>query len=878
MSKKNYIKHIFKNLTDTKVKKVTFTILSIGLILLILFGVSKTNFVQNLLKLAGIYTQEEKVIKFYSDGWEENDPGSIHVTKSADWVAEDTAEITFNIESKLKTNVKNIDVILAIDTSEKYNSEFYNIINEVREYANSILDDSNNRLALISFNDTSSILTDFTNDKSIVEDQLNSLTTLGDSNYYLALKDVESLLMNYTKDSEREVIVLLLADGYSSDPKDDSQYDIIKEKYSYVTINGISYRESDYVIKDLETTSDNQYNVGKEALSVVLSEASLSPEYFESFVLSDYIDSDFFVESEDDMEVSIGNAQLTDEDGIQKVTWTIPSNTYRSGNSIKMNIKIKLDSKYTNTENYYATNQKEIVVYNFKDEDAVSISSTATPVLKNGYKVLYDANPPTGCNIGSYETQVYNAFKNVALSNEEPSCEGFAFAGWEIATDGVNRVNENEFIMPTSNVDIKGTWKKLSISKSMEGQIYVRPTYFNIMKSQTLGTDTENNIKFNAISSDTNGKGVYTLSGTENDEYPIYYYRGAVTNNNVLFANFCWKMVRTTETGGVKLIYNGVPSSGTCNNTGAASQLSTTSVFNNNITSVSGSSYMMGESNNIGGVDSQATNLVGIVFGNDVTWDGTKYTLKDTYKIASSWESEYTKVMSNHHYTCLNGNTSCTSVYYIPLMNTRYFWPTLLSNGENSTDALNKMTINRANTTSSDIKIVVDNWFKSNLVNYLGYLEDAVWCNDISITQVGGWNKDTSADQYLHFGPYTRMYKDFKPTLECPNVVDQYRVSNAKAKLTYPVGLLTIDEISLAGASVNGSNSTFYLYTGQEWWTLSPSMFGTSTNFRVTAAGGISYLGSSNELGVRPAISLAPGIQYTDGDGSVNSPYVVETK
>ena len=52
-------------------------------------------------------------------------------------------------------------------------------------------------------------------------------------------------------------------------------------------------------------------------------------------------------------------------------------------------------------------------------------------------------------------------------------------------------------------------------------------------------------------------KGVYLRAGTQNDDYPIVYYRGAVENNNVVFNNKCWKAVRTTNTGGVKLIYNG---------------------------------------------------------------------------------------------------------------------------------------------------------------------------------------------------------------------------------------------------------------------------------------------------------------------------------
>jgi hypothetical protein len=69
-------------------------------------------------------------------------------------------------------------------------------------------------------------------------------------------------------------------------------------------------------------------------------------------------------------------------------------------------------------------------------------------------------------------------------------------------------------------------------------------------------------IDFSQISSDTNGKGLYIRSGTENDAYPIVYYRGDVEDNNVLFNNKCWKAVRTTDTGGVKLIYNGELSHG----------------------------------------------------------------------------------------------------------------------------------------------------------------------------------------------------------------------------------------------------------------------------------------------------------------------------
>ena len=98
-------------------------------------------------------------------------------------------------------------------------------------------------------------------------------------------------------------------------------------------------------------------------------------------------------------------------------------------------------------------------------------------------------------------------------------------------------------------------------------------------KESSTFVSSSTGIDFLLPPSDTNGKGVYIKSGTENDPYPIYYYRGEVDNNNIIFAGFCWKIVRTTETGGTKLIYNGIPFNGTCNNTGDASHIGE-SVFN----------------------------------------------------------------------------------------------------------------------------------------------------------------------------------------------------------------------------------------------------------------------------------------------------------
>ena len=102
-------------------------------------------------------------------------------------------------------------------------------------------------------------------------------------------------------------------------------------------------------------------------------------------------------------------------------------------------------------------------------------------------------------------------------------------------------------------------------------------------------------VDFSQPSSSTNGRGLYILHGTENTQNPIMYYRGAVQNNNIKFANFCWKIVRTTDTGGVKLIYNGTPDeNGQCT-TSDDSRFIGTSQFNPEEDDVTYLGYMYGE-------------------------------------------------------------------------------------------------------------------------------------------------------------------------------------------------------------------------------------------------------------------------------------------
>ena len=393
-----------------------------------------------------------------------------------------------------------------------------------------------------------------------------------------------------------------------------------------------------------------------------------------------------------------------------------------------------------------------------------------------------------------------------------------------------------------------------------------------------------NGIQFNDISSDTNGKGIYLRAGTENDPYPIYYYRGEV-DNNVLFAGFCWKIVRTTSTGGTKLIYNGEPT-GTnndkCENTtGTATQLAATSKFNNSFSSPADVGYMYGTRYEY----SFATGT-GWYYAPDVTYSNGTYTLvsKGSYNVETKSTISGTN-LKYYHYTCGSATaTTCSSVRYVFYVASSTAYYITLTNGKKVEDALNEMLTSSSNTTDSTIKIAVDTWYAANMTSYTNKLEDTPYCNDRTIYQLGGWSPTGSTTSYLYFNAYGRIQSPYTPSLIC-NTNDAFTVSASagNGKLTYPVGLLTADEIRLGGGHNNSSNSTYYLYTNQdtnqEWWSGSPESFyyANAYGFNVSFRGNLGSFNTSLARGVRPAVSLKPGTKFSSGgDGTSTSPYVVE--
>ena len=145
-----------------------------------------------------------------------------------------------------------------------------------------------------------------------------------------------------------------------------------------------------------------------------------------------------------------------------------------------------------------------------------------------------------------------------------------------------------------------------------------------------------------------NHKDSFTREATKD----IYYYTTVTTDDvtegnilldktNVLFAGYCWQMIRTTDTGGVKMIYNGIPVDGKCENTRS---------------DISGLNQGYRTTNSFTGT---------YAYGTDYAYDRQTgiFTLSGTIK-----NTDYTNDKSViGMYTCKksNANDTCTTVYYL---------------------------------------------------------------------------------------------------------------------------------------------------------------------------------------------------------------------
>ncbi len=410
-----------------------------------------------------------------------------------------------------------------------------------------------------------------------------------------------------------------------------------------------------------------------------------------------------------------------------------------------------------------------------------------------------------------------------------------------------------------------------------------------------------------------------------------YYYRGNVTNNYVKFGTWpsdtptlvvdeygdqydsleectngggtCteiaragkdmyWRIVRINGDGTVRVIYDGT--SAHANGEDSADRQIGTSAFNSSYNDNAYVGYMYGNRDAI--VESSEyyssydfTNTDTFYISKEYTFDeNTKlFTLKNPIQVLGSNLTTYYIGYYYASYTPTSVPSSVDRLYKImgvtagsSSANIKYGY---VSYGTSSKE------VAQTNTNDSTIKSYIDNWYKTNIVGTTNeqYLVDNVFCNDRSIstyttssnTKLGYGTNDTAYRWY--YGPWSSGGYNSSMRLMCPQKNDAFTVSdttNGNGALTYPVGLLSTDEIVLAGGW-EADNSGYYLYSGKYWWASSPVQLGGNyARVHVVPSDGSANYYSyhvGNILGVRPVLNLSPEVLKL-GDGSMNNPYHIE--
>ena len=408
---------------------------------------------------------------------------------------------------------------------------------------------------------------------------------------------------------------------------------------------------------------------------------------------------------------------------------------------------------------------------------------------------------------------------------------------------------------------------------------YCKDNGFNTL-SDCMLVMNNHEISVESAKTNINAKGTPDFSKTattdeglfmaEDDEGDSYYYRGAVKNNYVSFAGYTWRIIRRNGDGSIRMIYSGK----TTSDTGTATNIGN-SVFNEKYWDPTyvgykyNEKFSLHENNGTTGYNWFA-NTSKYNFGTGYTFDETtkKFTLTGTTK-QLTWKDNSDEIVSGKLYSCLN--TSCNVVYKITgyQSDTRMTVQPISYSSDSYADAVK-------NNTNSTMKNTLDTWYKNNLTSYTSYLADETFCNDRSIN----WGNGYLTTPTTTYGAYGRLYEKKTPSLKCAQDNDKFKVSNASAKLDYPISLITADEVAMAGGVWNTANSNYYLYNGQYFWTLSPSRFeshySSARVWSVLPSGGLlNWNDVTNSFGARPVINLKADTLITKGDGTALNPYVV---
>ena len=414
----------------------------------------------------------------------EQEQGAWRITQTATASSTSTAKLEIKAESILKGDGKDKDVYVMLDTSGSMTNDRINkMTSTIISLANTLLADGNgnNRIAMDAFNSDIYDVSGWTNDSFMFRLRIGDYLPAanGGTNYYKAIQKIDEVFADYTYDENRDPIVLFITDGapVEDHPLEEPEYFVLKQKYPWLTVQGIQFEMGETVIDQIKKVSDNQFTSNSENVEDVIFEAAMDGYKYSEFRLNDYINDDYYEIAS--VSATAGNVTTNQN----QVTWNM-DNVYRSGTkqilTVMLNVKQACIDK---DDSLCAVNERTTVSTKIKDVADESINTTESPVLQFRFDVSYDLNAPSSCNLDPETAPVTSKqliYSSVEISNYTPACSGYRFDGWSLVSDATYRYNDNYFRMPEEDVLLRAVWSKPSISKSTEGT--VAPTTYAMFK------------------------------------------------------------------------------------------------------------------------------------------------------------------------------------------------------------------------------------------------------------------------------------------------------------------------------------------------------------------------------------------------------------
>ena len=427
-------------------------------------------------------------------------------------------------------------------------------------------------------------------------------------------------------------------------------------------------------------------------------------------------------------------------------------------------------------------------------------------------------------------------------------------------------------------------------STNTTGTTMYKVVGMTVSTNSSTGAKTYTLTKYNYTASvksyDNSSRGMYAA---QDDDGTSYYYRGAVAGNYIKLADKYFRIIRINGDGTLRIIYDGT--SGHANGEASSNRQVGTKAFNSWWSDNAYVGYMYGDpSDNQISEASAAFTYTGLnssakyYYGTSYTFDKSTNTFKLSGDLVQATITEYREKHNDKmYYTCFstNENGTCQRLNHVQ----KYVSATSMSVKavEWSSTSYEKA---HANEVDSTMKTYLEDWYNSNLSSVDNIIsKDAIYCNNRELSTykaspyVGeGYGVTPTMYSYPRF--YNWNGSSISPSLICPQANDKFTVTTVKGngKLTKPVGLITADEVSMAGGRTDSQNTLYYLYTGNKFWTMTPAYFRSVSYvhmFNINNNGNINVPAVTDNSVIRPVANLKTDNLTFTGTGTMQNPYVI---